>query len=342
MNSRKQSALVAGLLGVVMSLAAVGPVAAATPIEPEQIAGAVADAVDVAAPGSAEPLPVAVSSEGFVAGDGSTSIIAPETSGEDVEITGSAGEADTRVSIAFSLPEEVTSDDPARAASDGTVTYEGGSADVAVQALPGGVRLSTILNEASAPTKYTYGLPEGVEAVLNEDGSAVLQAAFSDASEDGEVYEATVVLGSLHKPWAIDANGVAVPTHYVAVPGGIVQVVEHDGDVAYPVVADPSFWWGWNIYVSTSVVAQIVKLLLLGAAAATVAASVVRLVPGITAFVGNAIGLAGALLAFGAAALNACNIRNRGVYLGQTWVAGFLPPFPGLLAFRGGHFCVPN
>ena len=41
-------------------------------------------------------------------------------------------------------------------------------------------------------------------------------------------------------PWAKDANGQDVPTHY-EIDGTIVtQIVEHKGDdVAYPVVADP-------------------------------------------------------------------------------------------------------
>lgn len=41
-------------------------------------------------------------------------------------------------------------------------------------------------------------------------------------------------------PWATDANGNDVATHYEVVDGSLVQVVDHrSSGVAYPVVADP-------------------------------------------------------------------------------------------------------
>ncbi|SNC74270.1 hypothetical protein SAMN05445756_2188 [Kytococcus aerolatus] len=43
-------------------------------------------------------------------------------------------------------------------------------------------------------------------------------------------------------PWAVDANGQQLPTHYVVEGESIRQVVDTT-DAAFPVVADPSWWW---------------------------------------------------------------------------------------------------
>lgn len=64
-------------------------------------------------------------------------------------------------------------------ADDGTVVYPTGEdATVAVQALDGGVRLTTVMESAAAPTEFDYALdvPEGVELVENPDGSIAILA----------------------------------------------------------------------------------------------------------------------------------------------------------------------
>lgn len=45
-------------------------------------------------------------------------------------------------------------------------------------------------------------------------------------------------------PWAVDANGRRVPTHYTLDGDTLVQSVEVTAETAFPVVADPSLlWW---------------------------------------------------------------------------------------------------
>ncbi len=53
-----------------------------------------------------------------------------------------------------------------------------------------------------------------------------------------------IALATVAAPWAYDARGVPVPTNYRIEGTTIVQTVDHRG-VAYPVVADPKFTWGW-------------------------------------------------------------------------------------------------
>ena len=43
-------------------------------------------------------------------------------------------------------------------------------------------------------------------------------------------------------PWAVDASGADVATHYELADNAIVQVVDHsEREISYPVVADPTF-----------------------------------------------------------------------------------------------------
>ncbi|WP_166985288.1 hypothetical protein [Canibacter zhoujuaniae] len=94
----------------------------------------------------------------------------------------------------------------------------------------GGVQMLTTINNASAPTEYEYEIDlekgqilefkDGVPAVFNADGSL---AAF------------------VERPWAIDAKGKPVSTHYEIAGDTLIQVVDHQAlsSDSYPVVADP-------------------------------------------------------------------------------------------------------
>lgn len=49
----------------------------------------------------------------------------------------------------------------------------------------------------------------------------------------------------INTPWAHDANGRSLPTHYEVEGNAFTQVVETDGlDVSYPIIADPRVNWG--------------------------------------------------------------------------------------------------
>jgi hypothetical protein len=52
-------------------------------------------------------------------------------------------------------------------------------------------------------------------------------------------------------PWAVDAAGKSLPTHYTFAGTRITQEVDTTG-ATFPVVADPSISFGWGIYVKYS------------------------------------------------------------------------------------------
>jgi hypothetical protein len=147
-------------------------------------------------------------------------------------------------------------------ASDGSVVYDQqGSVDRTVQATTDGFRIHTVIAGASAPTEFTHSLvlPTGASVVLESglpqdpenpgplDPGLVSGAYIRDTSGN--------VLGGFGSPWATDANGAKVPTHFEIRSGALVQVVEHRASgVAYPVVADPylgramisSYTWAYH------------------------------------------------------------------------------------------------
>lgn len=107
----------------------------------------------------------------------------------------------------------------------------------------GSVQILTTIADASAPRVYEYPLdiPLGSLLTLTADGGAEV------ATSDG------LVIVSVAAPWAYDAEGRAVPTHFEVEGGTLLQIVNHvDGQTAYPVVADPSVSFGWYVYVKYS------------------------------------------------------------------------------------------
>lgn len=131
------------------------------------------------------------------------------------------------------------------------------------------VGIATVIESATATERFPYDFSAdvGITAELGEVNGGILFLQGDD------------VVGGVLPPWAIDANGADVPTHYEVADGTIVQVVEHAGaGFAYPIVADPTYygeslidyvtatsspweahvytsgWWATNIAIGNNVV----------------------------------------------------------------------------------------
>lgn len=91
------------------------------------------------------------------------------------------------------------------------------------------VTFASILEDDNAPTEYAYDYSKMGE--LRQD------------SVDGAVtvWRDGTMISALYAPWAIDADGTPVPTHYVVDGSTLTQVVDHSAkDYVYPIVADPT------------------------------------------------------------------------------------------------------
>ncbi|MFJ4222939.1 hypothetical protein [Microbacterium sp. NPDC089695] len=103
-----------------------------------------------------------------------------------------------------------------------------------------GVQTLIQIAGADAPTEYRFplNLPEGGQAALFDDGAVIISDG-SGASVSG-----------FRAPWALDANGTAVPTSFRVEGNELVQVVGFNADTAFPVTADPDLgteWWGYYV-----------------------------------------------------------------------------------------------
>lgn len=114
-----------------------------------------------------------------------------------------------------------------------TVVYSdaGNDFDLAVQATANaGVQVMSVLNGPEAPRSYAYplSLPDGARLAPTSAGGADIRNARGEA------------IASIAPPWAVDAEGTAVPTHYIFQGSVLTQVVEPAANASYPVVADPT------------------------------------------------------------------------------------------------------
>lgn len=145
------------------------------------------------------------------------------------------------VRVAVGMPLELDATDGS-VASDGTVVF----ADVnetthgAVQGLDdGSIRIQTILESEASPNTFTCPFDDGVTPVLRADGGADLLV---------EIDSIVFTVGAIEPPWATDADGHDVATHYTVEGNALVQHVAHGSGDAYPVTADPTFSLGWWAY----------------------------------------------------------------------------------------------
>lgn len=145
-------------------------------------------------------------------------------------------------SVVLGLPVDAGHRDAA-VAKDGTAVYAdaSGGVDVAVQATATNVRVSTVIRNADAPTTFTYDV-DGASPVLLPDGGVELRQDVELVLPDGSTVVQNVAGVTADAPWAKDADGKDVPTHYEVRGNAVVQVVETSADTAFPVVADPNWF----------------------------------------------------------------------------------------------------
>jgi len=123
--------------------------------------------------------------------------------------------------------------------ADGAVAYSNGNGSTTVPTAKsdGSVQITTVIEDASAPSSYEYGIggESGTTMRLLDDGSVIIEDPSS------------AYLGGVAAPWAYDAEGTPVKTWYEVKGSSLVQIVAHnDQSYVYPIVADP--WLGINLF----------------------------------------------------------------------------------------------
>jgi len=204
---------------------------------------AVADLADAAT--AADEVPLKKTNGGFRVADDDGAEIAVT---KDGEVTLSApGVPEIGISVA--------GDAEASKLVDGVLvqTEVAPSTDVVTRATDNGVQLIAVLADADAPNEIEFPLelPSDGRIVLNKDGSIDISATVSRTVLRSEGQKAGTPAGpesvtsirriaSIEEPWAVDARGRSLDTHYVVDGLTIRQVVETDSSTDYPVTMDPT------------------------------------------------------------------------------------------------------
>lgn len=156
---------------------------------------------------------------------GSMDVTMPSTTADDLTLDTGTGHA-----VGVTLPTSHRAA-PAVQQQPGVVSYDNddGSSTVPVTKNDGGVQILTVIDSATAPHSFTYGLSLPHGATLHQ-------------SDDGAVYAATAdddLVAAIAPAWAKDAKGDSVKTHYDVRDGTVTQVIEPTASATYPIVADP-------------------------------------------------------------------------------------------------------
>lgn len=250
---------------------------------------------------------------GFVANTTEGSVTIPDDAAGAIQIDGGVGEVSIGIPGGASADAVLVGDD---------VVYNDvakGTNIVAQATDEGGAQILITIDSAQAPKTFDFpvAVPEGASLTLNSDGSVSLTL-------QGEE------LGQFDTPWAVDANGNNVDTHFTINGPTLTQTVNHDtANVAYPVVADPKFsssWWGYTVKLTTSELKKVDGALLAGAGASAVGAA---LCEGSTAgLCALPLALGAAVITFGRGAIKLCS-NSKGVDIhaskvgGAVWCSGY-------------------
>lgn len=135
----------------------------------------------------------------------------------------------------MSFPSAGQAESAVRSPVPGVLVFENrdGSSTVPTIRDDGGIQISTVIERADAPRRYDYSLslPSGSHLSLTADGGV---RADGPTPEWPELHVAP--------PWAKDAEGEPVPTHYEVHGTTLTQIIDFTPSTAFPVVADPSVY----------------------------------------------------------------------------------------------------
>ena len=176
----------------------------------------------------ADAAPLLNVSDTFIATVDGVTLEVPEDPAEELVLGDASSE------IAIYLPEAAGVGDGVVDES-GAVVYESSASAVSLAAQAtedGGAQILAVIESADAPSEYRYemAVPEGAALQLSSNGGA-------------EVLGPDGVIAFVAPPWAVDANGQPVPTRYQIDGTTLVQVIDERNDAAFPIIADPRFFW---------------------------------------------------------------------------------------------------
>lgn len=167
---------------------------------------------------------------------------------------GSVTHLATGLEIGF--PKQAT-DAEAAVTTNGSIVYaDDDDTALVVQNDANTTAIHTIINDSTASKEYSYPVRNGTPRI-RVDGAVDIYQTVTTRGADGELANYTDVAATMAAPWAKDANGKSIETHYEVRGSSVVQFVDFDESTAFPVIADPSTAWGWIVCGAVAVGAAI-------------------------------------------------------------------------------------
>ena len=126
----------------------------------------------------------------------------------------------------------------------GSYEYKNNSpVDLILQPTEFGVRSIVNIKDSSAPKEYKFELdiPAGHKLISSADYFGDVPGNELDTEEVFIVDENNIIQSVFGKAWAVDVNGVDVPTYYEVVDNTLIQTVNFNENTAFPVLADPDW-----------------------------------------------------------------------------------------------------
>ncbi|MDR6174921.1 hypothetical protein QE364_000961 [Nocardioides zeae] len=146
----------------------------------------------------------------------------------------------TSAGVQVGLPDSPALASPA-IADTGLLVLEAtadGEASLAVAVTEASASVQLIIPDSSTSGRHEFDITGAIPR-LEADGSVTLLSPQPSSAGDADHPSDDVALGFVDVPWAVDANGEAVPTHFEVDGNLLTQVVDVDSTTAFPVVADP-------------------------------------------------------------------------------------------------------
>lgn len=175
---------------------------------------------------------------------------------------------ETGEDLKIGVPNNMQLSKPTITAS-GSYEYKNNSpVDLILQPTEFGVRSIVNIKDSSAPKEYKFELdiPAGHKLISSADYFGDVPGNELDTEEVFIVDENNIIQSVFGKAWAVDANGVDVPTYYEVVDNTLIQTVNFNENTAFPVLADPDWvaigacsaalvWFvGSNLFVAAKII----------------------------------------------------------------------------------------
>jgi hypothetical protein len=186
--------------------------------------------------GRASKTALVVGNEGLNFDDGSTRISVASSAKEGIQIQSKKGDFTIGLPFASDASGGFSIDDGLMAFDNGNGSYT-----VPVIKADGSLAITSIISSSASENQFTYRftLPKGSRMVQDSRTGSV------DVLSAGGQW-----LGGVAAPWAKDARGADVPTHFSVRGSNLIQVVDSTSkNFAFPIVADP--WFGVNLIQKT-------------------------------------------------------------------------------------------